>query len=316
MGSIPEIRIPRGSFPAPMVIHARLDHRQTFIILHGRGSTAEKFGHALLSTTSTLANETLQTAFPHAKLIFPTASRNRATIYKRSYIHQWFDNWHLEDATRRQDLMRDGLFSSVGYIHSLLQAEIEDVGKENVVLWGLSQGCATSLSTLLTWDGEPFAAVVGMCGWLPYSNILLEIVQENGFESGWDPFSQEESSDGSHLSSKDIDDYNEPSLHRNRIQRPQSDLPIQAVTFLRNEIGIEAKTGMVFQSIPVFLGHGTEDDKVHIELGRDARTCLQQIGADIQLIEYQDCGHWYSGEMLQDIFEFLKDRLKTISTGD
>lgn len=49
------------------------------------------------------------------------------------------------------------------------------MGKENVVLWGLSQGCATSLSSLLTWDGEPFAAVVGMCGWLPFANEIMDV---------------------------------------------------------------------------------------------------------------------------------------------
>jgi hypothetical protein len=53
--------------------------------------------------------------------------------------------------------------------------EIELVDAKNVVLWGLSQGCAASLVALLTWDGEPFGAVVGMCGWLPFRKHLEEI---------------------------------------------------------------------------------------------------------------------------------------------
>lgn len=49
------------------------------------------------------------------------------------------------------------------------------MGKENMVLWGLSQGCATSLASLLVWDGEPFAGIVGICEWLPYANEMLRI---------------------------------------------------------------------------------------------------------------------------------------------
>jgi predicted esterase len=314
MDTTQEIRPAWDSFPAPMIMHPQLKHCQSFIVLHGRGSTAQKFGPALLSTVSTLANQTLQMAFPHAKIIFPTASRNRATIYKRSYTHQWFDNWHLEDATRRQDLMGDGLLASIGYIHSLLQAEIKVVGKENVVLWGLSQGCAASLSALLTWDGEPFAAVVGMCGWLPYSNLLLDVIREDNSESSWDPFSQDEYSEESHFDKKDTGIREELSLQNSRNQEAKLDLPMQAVAFLKNELQMEGIAGTVFQNIPVFLGHGTEDEKVNVELGREAKTCLQMMGADIQLVEYQDCGHWYSEEMLQDIFNFLRHKLNPTPT--
>jgi len=99
------------------------------------------------------------------------------------------DNWHLEAYTKAQHLMVDGLNGSCGYIHGLLEAEIEAVGKENVVLWGLSQGCATSLASLLVWDGEPFAAVVGMCGWLPFGNLMVMIAggaEDNGSEEEYE----------------------------------------------------------------------------------------------------------------------------------
>ena len=141
-----------GLFPEPIVVSPQLDCRQTFIILHGRGSTAQIFAPPLLETAA-ISGEKLQTAFPHAKLIFLTAPRNRATIYKRSYTHQWFDHWHMAEPNKRQDLMREGLHKSCEYVHSILQQEIELVGQESVVLLGLSQGCATSLIALLTWNG-------------------------------------------------------------------------------------------------------------------------------------------------------------------
>lgn len=271
-----------GVFPEPLTIWPQLEHRRTFIILHGRGSTAQTFGPPLLSTT-TRSGETLQTAFPDAKLIFLTASRNRARIYNRSYTHQWFDHWHMEEPHRRQDLMRDGLKKSCDYVHGVLKQEIEAVGRENVVLWGLSQGCATSLTVLLTWDGEAFGAVVGMCGYLPFANHIKDIAL---FGSG-------DEDDNTDVFEDDV----------------RQDPPNQAVTFFRNEIDMDDKTGMVFRDVPVFLGHGCEDDKVPIVNGREAKTCLDLLGADVKMVEYEGLRHWYSDEMLADIFDFLRPKV-------
>jgi hypothetical protein len=60
-------------------------------------------------------------------------------------------------------------------LHRLLEQEIQLVGKQNVVLWGSRQGCAVALSTLLTWEGEPFAALVGMIWWLPLENWVWDV---------------------------------------------------------------------------------------------------------------------------------------------
>jgi hypothetical protein len=94
--------------------------------------------------------------------------------------HQWFDTWHLttddEERTDHETLMAGGLWASCPFIGNLLEQEIEIIGRENVVLWGLTQGCAISLASLLTWESEPFAAVVGMCEWLPLGNHIWEIV--------------------------------------------------------------------------------------------------------------------------------------------
>jgi predicted esterase len=287
-----------GKFPSPMIIPPRLDHRQTIIILHGRGSSASKFGPPLLETT--VSGQTIQTIFPHAKIIFPTACKEKATIYKNP-THQWFDNWHLEEHTKRQYLMVEGLNRSCGFVHGILREEIETVGRENVVLWGLSQGCATALMGLLAWDGEVFAGVVGMCGWLPYSNDLIRVV--GGDEDGEDDlfgFSGDEDEDP--FARSDDEDGREGSA--------KGDLPSQAVAFLRESIEMENKKGMVFQKIPVFLGHGTEDDRVVIELGREAKNALELIGMDVRMNEYEGLGHWYSEDMLRDIFRFIKEKLK------
>jgi predicted esterase len=290
-----------------MIVLPQLEHRQTIIVLHGRGSFAAKFGPPLLE--STVDDQTLQTAFPHAKIIFPTAPKDKATIYKNA-TNQWFDNWHLSDHTKRQHLMVDGLHKSCGYIHRLLEAEIKAVKKENVVLWGLSQGCALSLASLLTWDGEPFAAVVGMCGWLPYGNELKRIAGRGDGDEGFDeddddPFGRSgDEDDDPFARSKDENDVNSSA------KEYAGDLPSQAISYFREAIDMEDKTGMAFRKIPVFLGHGAEDEKASIELGREAKNCLELVGTDVQMREYEGLGHWYSEDMLRDIFQFIKEKLK------
>ncbi|KAG4422078.1 hypothetical protein IFR04_004819 [Cadophora malorum] len=272
---------PPNIFPEPLIIMPALDHRQSIIILHGRGSIAARFAPPLLATKATGSDETLQTAFPHAKLIFPTASRTRATIYKRSYTHQWFDNWHLDRYAERQDLMTKGLRSSVQYIHGLLEQEFAVVGAKNVVLWGLSQGCATSLATLLTWDGEPLAAAVGMCGWLPFSNIMVDMLEDYqsmtdhslAYVDEDDPFALSE--DEGHVSSP-AQDYSTPGFAST----------LSAVNFLMEELNLIGTTKTTFRKVPIFLGHGMEDDRVNIELGREAQKCLRLLEADVQMTEY------------------------------
>ncbi|KAL3421526.1 acyl-protein thioesterase [Phlyctema vagabunda] len=282
-----------GVFPMPIILSPLLQHIHTFIILHGRGSTAEQFSTPLLETT-TASGESLRTAFPHAKLIFLTASRNRATIYKKSYTHQWFDHWHMDGQNKRQDLIAPGLYKSCNYVHGILQQEIESVGKENVVLWGLSQGCATSLTSTLTWNGEPFAATIGMCGYLPYVNHLTHIIKKDDSESDFDPFCSSDTDDDVAVSGD---------------KGPQ-DRQTQAVQYLRDEIEMEGPAQMVFRDTAIFLGHGTEDEKVSIEIGREARVCLDLMGADVTMVEYEGLGHWYSSEMLGDIFRFLRENLR------
>ena len=66
---------------------------------------------------------------------------------------------------------------------------------------------------------------------------------------------------------------------------------------------------MIFQEVPVLLGHGNEYKKVPIEHGKEAKNCLELVGADVKMVEYKGLGHWYSEDMLGDIFDFLREKL-------
>ncbi|KAK8037130.1 alpha/beta-hydrolase [Apiospora marii] len=296
-------------YPKPLVIPPlSLPHQQTFVILHGRGSSADAFGPPLLDTpispdiTSPSSPDSprpeiqsLATAFPHARFVFPSAPRRRATLYKRALTHQWFDSWDLEPpAIKREELQDPGLRETAAFLHQLLRAEIDLIpgGSKNVYLGGLSQGCAASLVALLLWDGEPLGAFVGMAGWLPYAYRLSSLVTSlPEVEDGdFDPFRRDE------------DDEDETQIE----ERPVD----EAATWLRDQIELVTDNSITHEGVasdvtPVFLGHGVLDDKVDVVLGRQARDALTELRLQVTWKEYEGLGHWYSNDMLRDLRDFV-----------
>ena len=285
------------SYPEPYVVPPRQEHKQTFILLHGRGSNGSKFGLEIYGTEISGLGS-LEQIFPHAKFVFPVASKRRAASYNRTPIHQWFDYWSLQAPTEREELQIDGLIETSAFVHALIREEIKIVGARNVILGGLSQGCAASLISLLTWDGEPLGAAVGMCGWLPFRKRLGDVAQDAqphgcGEYGGENPFS---------CSDDDIGSSQE--CETGTIIAP--DLPLQTVAYLREELNMSPPTQpMSYREIPLFLGHGVEDKKVHVDLGREAANCLGAMGMDVRWKEYEGLGHWYSEAMLRDMVDFL-----------
>lgn len=283
-----------ANYPDPLVVAPMLTHKQTFIILHGRGSNAQSFGPPLLSSKLP-DGRTLQTAFPHSKYVFPTASKRRAQIYNRSTIHQWFDNWSLSTPSEKEELIVDGLRETSSYIHGLITEAIREVGARNVVLGGLSQGCAATLIALLLWEGEPLAAGFGMCGWLPLRQHMADIVDpQTPRDNGEDPFAQADDRD------------------------QELDLPVKTVAWLREEldlptppaasVGQISPVSLAFQRTLLLLAHGIEDEKVKVELGHEARDTLVSLKIEVDWKEYEGLGHWYSTQMLGDLVNFLEDK--------
>ncbi|KAJ5570082.1 Phospholipase/carboxylesterase/thioesterase [Penicillium hispanicum] len=172
--------MPRKPYPTPLIIQPlSQEHTHTIIALHGRGSNAERFGYELLASAN------LQARLPTVKFVFPTASKRRSTILKKIPIHQWYDNYSLDDPGQRTHLQVDGLCETAEFLRGLITEEARILGEGNhrkVILCGLSQGCAAGIFTLLGgWpDGNEagiLGAFVGMSGWLPFEQQLQEILQ-------------------------------------------------------------------------------------------------------------------------------------------
>ncbi|KAF2471665.1 alpha/beta-hydrolase [Lindgomyces ingoldianus] len=299
-----------SAYPQPITILPKQTHKSTMIILHGRGSTASKFASPFLShpvtplpnTPFPSPSQPFQSHFPHTKFIFPTASLRRAVVYKRSLTHQWFDMWEIatHSPEYREGLSVLGLRESAGYLQGLLEEAVREVGGGNVVLVGLSQGCAVGLVTLMLWDREAkaerrtegIAGFAGMCGWLPFRKGMLQALDddEEGKEDTGDDFLFERSED-------------EGKEKKSNLER--------VVEWLREELEMNAPVSrygeeITVKNIPVFMGHGTEDEKVQCDLGKKATEFLKKVGVNVSWKQYSELGHWYSADMLRDLVEFVK----------
>ena len=338
--------MPRRPSPTSLVFPPlRDEHTQTIIALHGKGSHGERFGHELLLSAN------LRSRLPTVKLVFPTASKRRATMYKRILINQWFDNYSLDDPNQRADLQIQGLCESAEYIRGLITEEARILGKSGhrkVILRGLSQGCAAGIFTLLGgWPElgktEAIGAFVGMSGWLPFERHLQETFQydsssamaeQKSYALRSDSRSTEvdvmlsgEEGEGAelfHLKSEvcpfqqrnqSYGDFD--TFLREEEEAPKGFLPVQAIDYVWDILDFpmystEGKSPMPLNlcqlQTPVFIGHGAEDPKVSLHLGKSMFQILSNgLGMDVTWRSYEALGHWYRvADGILDVMKFLE----------
>ena len=188
----------------------------------------------------------------------------------------------------KEEVQLQGLRESAEYVHALLEEAVAGIGAKNVVLMGLSQGCAVGLVSLLLWKREMLGGFVGMCGWLPLRKNMSEALEEMaGMGDEDDAFAVE----------GNIEEKTRLE-HATDWLREEVGFPTLSTT-LSGEISSACKTS-------VFLGHGTEDQKVPCELATLATHFLKELNINVMHEEYQSLGHWYSEDMLRGIVEWLK----------
>jgi predicted esterase len=324
-------------YPEPLVIPPSIAHTHSVILLHGRGSNATRFGLEFLGS-KTSSGKSLQELFPFVKFIFPTAKKRRSTVLKRVMIHQWFDNYSLDDPTERQELQYEGLKETTEFIHKLVREEGASLvgGVGNVIIGGLSQGSAMALIVSLSFTGssghsEQLAATsgttpggkapgqslggfIGMSGWLPFAeDIALAAVPtlQNDDEEYNDPFIRAVA--GSSEDTAEILDADESiparQLRAANFVRDLVDLgPLQQALEGQEKANHMSKAQLY--NTPYFLGHGTADEKVSVRLGLQSRDTLLQLGQDVTWKQYDGWGHWYKApDELDDIACFLREKV-------
>ncbi|KAF2866833.1 Alpha/Beta hydrolase protein [Massariosphaeria phaeospora] len=278
----------RASRPPPVIIQPTSLHTHTFVLLHGLGNNGDRFGNELLETGLSSDGQTLNTIFPCARFVFPTAEWRRSAAFGRVRLTQWFNLSSLSDPSQRQEIQMDGFAESASYIRSIIAHEIETLPPGKIILGGLSQGCAMSLLILLSLEFS-LGACIGMSGWLPYRHDIDDIL--GGVLDDIVSFGDEDES-------------------------APPDLSYQALGLIRgilslDDINADAASAKRCLSTPLFLGHGERDEKVDCRLGDEAASTLSSLGMDVTWKRYPDLGHWYQipGE-IDDIVAFLNTTLK------
>ena len=78
---------------------------------------------------------------------------------------------------------KEELWQSVAQILEVLENEMKPVGLRNIIIAGMSQGCATGIFTLVT-SGIRVGGFMGLCGWLPLVEELSLLMGVPGRERG------------------------------------------------------------------------------------------------------------------------------------
>jgi predicted esterase len=293
--------------PKLLVVLPTSNHTHTMILLHGRGSNAERFAfdESIASKPGILkckssSGQTLQELFPGMKFVFPTAPSRRSTARKRTAMNIWFNNSSFEDPFEREELQIDGLAENFQLISQIVRTEARSLSLRKVFLGGLSQGCAMALHVLINFDADihdpdpRLGGFIGMSGWLPFQSSVDNFLSPDAVESGdtaENPFAS------------DTDE-----LHADEV-----DVGTRVTQFFREEImGMSACDPelLAYRRTPVFLGHGDSDDVVELSHGHNAVSALRSLGLDTCWKVYRGQGHWYSvPDTIDDIAIFLKKNI-------
>lgn len=267
----------------PVVIEAFPErHRNTIILLHGRGSSGSEFASDLLDVTGVAKR------LPSWRWVFPTASTEWISQFQES-MPSWFDIRSLSDVEYECDTQLPGLRKHVQQLVALVLRETELLGghAERLVIGGISQGEATALWALLHLPGllPGLGGLVCTSGWLPFTTR---------FEQTLGNVNLTRTITGDELS----------------LRLAQAVRQVQELTGIPQEKKASQEVLQAFTHVPVFLAHGLDDAVVDVELGRRVHTILQRMFSSVKWSEYQGAerdGHWIKEpEGLDDIVQFLQ----------
>ncbi|KAK4242358.1 Alpha/Beta hydrolase protein [Achaetomium macrosporum] len=247
------------SFGPTHVIEPSLEHTHTAIMLHGRGSNGPEFAEEL-AETATPGQKPLVQRFPGWRWVFPSSQELWSTAFEEM-LPAWFEAHSLTDPTERQDLQMEGIRRSVTRIKSIIGQEAARLSgrTERIVIAGISQGGAIGMWALLCQENlnKRFGAFVGASTWLPFA-VNIERFLGRG--------------DAAHLS--------EPESEAN-----PSDAFVWGMMFSWSRAISSPLTRRPLLSTPILLGHGVDDAFVDVDLGREARRVLANVGFQV---DWQD----------------------------
>ncbi|KAF4457189.1 hypothetical protein F53441_833 [Fusarium austroafricanum] len=267
-----------ATFGPTHIIEPVKAHTHTAILLHGRGSNGQEFAQELFGETKLSDQTSLAEKLPSWRWVFPSSPELWSTAFQEE-MPAWFEAHSLTDIAARQDLQIPGIKESIIYIKTIVNKEIENLDGDStkVVLGGISQGGAVGMWTFLCLNhpDKQLGAFFGTNTWLPFASNI-----ERHFHQGQSLAAPNE---GEH----DESDVFVADMLKESLAQPRE----------------------AFLQTPIFLGHGTDDAYVDVQLGRQAQHVLTGIGFAVEWKEYLGAeleGHWIkSPEEVDDLLEFF-----------
>lgn len=154
----------------PVIILPSGVHTHTIIFLHGRDSLAKEFAPELFESQATDL-KTLPKIFQAAKWVFPTAEIIKSKRFDCE-MSQWFDMHTTEDPHEQED--DQDLTPAISRIQEIIAKEAATIGHQNVILGGISQGCAVAIHALLSGQRQ-VGGFIGLCSWLPKKEAIKRL---------------------------------------------------------------------------------------------------------------------------------------------
>ncbi|KFA78624.1 hypothetical protein S40288_06976 [Stachybotrys chartarum IBT 40288] len=163
--------ISSGSFGDAFTVEPKVRHTYTAVLLHGRGSHGQEFAEELF-TTQVSDGSTLLEKLPCWKWVFPSSKELWSTAFQEE-MPAWFEAHSLTDVAGHQDLQMPSIRDSVSYLNDILNKEMAKLEgkKEKVIVFGISQGAAIGMWTLLC-SKVQIGAFIGASAWLPFAEDL------------------------------------------------------------------------------------------------------------------------------------------------
>ncbi|KAL6921071.1 hypothetical protein ACHAPO_006218 [Fusarium lateritium] len=256
------------------VVESAIKHTHTAILLHGRGSNGPEFAQELFDETLFADGTNLAQKLPNWRWVFPSSRELWSETFQED-MPAWFEAYSLTDTTTKQGLQIPGIKESTGYIKRIIDAEINILdGESNRVVLG----------------GISQGGAIAM--WTLLRRRTEKPLGAFFGTNTWLPFSSS------------LQDYSS--------QIPVVEKDVGAA-FVSDVLG-QSTSQNPGLSAPIFLGHGTDDAYVDVELGRQARDALSRVGYSVEWKEYQGAeleGHWIKApEELDDLVHFFTTRLK------
>ncbi|UNI24257.1 Lysophospholipase [Purpureocillium takamizusanense] len=280
------------AFGNTFILPPSAHHDSTVIFLHRRGSTGREFCSEL--ATSVMSNlRTLQNAlrcrgfrlvFPTARLVFSHCFAEWTPAWLGAFFRglDYLDEDHHEVVTQN-------IVDGIDFLHSLIDDETELVGgnARNVFLVGMGEVGSIGMWALLT-QPSPARALGGFIGInasLPFAPSMMR-----------------------HL--------------RGEVGQPRQDHPGEEQRrrqdeFVRDMLGAIVRPRPRVRPeplphvcrTPVLLMHGTDNEILDVERGREAYALLSALGFRTAWLGYagaEEDGNWIKEpEGMDDIFEFI-----------